>query len=113
MSAYANLHIALEQMRVRALRAVHGSPISDNDDYEDVREDGPSSQQHGLPPRVLILGPEHSGKTTVTKILANYAVRAGQDWAPLVVNVDPSEVRNCPPFTVFSSMTYDPLHPLR
>jgi len=26
MYAYANVHIALEKMRVRALRALHGSP---------------------------------------------------------------------------------------
>ena len=45
------------------------------------------------PPRVLVVGPEHSGKTTVCKILTNYAVRAGQNWSPFLVNVDPSEVR--------------------
>lgn len=81
MAAYANLHIALEQMRVRALSAIHGSPNSDDDSDANVE-----------PPRVLVLGPENSGKTTISKILTNYAVRAGQDWSPLLVNVDPSEV---------------------
>lgn len=81
MAAYANLHIAFEQMRVRALRTLHGSPSHDDD---------PSANTE--PPRVLILGPENSGKTTVSKILINYAVRAGQGWSPLLVNVDPSEV---------------------
>jgi polyribonucleotide 5'-hydroxyl-kinase len=68
-------------MRVRALRAIHGSPSSDDD-----------SEANSEPPRVLVLGPESSGKTTVCKILTNYAVRAGQDWTPLLINVDPSEV---------------------
>jgi polyribonucleotide 5'-hydroxyl-kinase len=81
MAAYANLHIAFEQMRVRALRAIHGSPVSEED-----------ANANSEPPRVLILGPENSGKTTVCKILTNYAVRAGQEWSPLLVNVDPSEV---------------------
>jgi len=81
MAAYANLHIAFEQMRVRALRTVHGSPVRDDDPAASVE-----------PPRVLVLGPENSGKTTVCKILANYAVRAGQGWSPLLTNVDPSEV---------------------
>jgi polyribonucleotide 5'-hydroxyl-kinase len=81
MAAYANLHIAFEQIRVRALQSLRGSPSSDDDT-------GTSTD----PPRVLVLGPENSGKTTVCKILTNYAVRAGQDWAPLLVNVDPSEV---------------------
>ncbi|EGO21102.1 hypothetical protein SERLADRAFT_372905 [Serpula lacrymans var. lacrymans S7.9] len=80
MSAYANVHIAFEQMRVRALRALHGSPASDDD---------PSANAD--PPRVLVLGPENSGKTSVCKILTNYAVRAGQNWSPLLVSVDPSE----------------------
>jgi polyribonucleotide 5'-hydroxyl-kinase len=82
MTAYANLHIAFEQMRVRALNAIQGSPFSDNDDPELNAE----------PPRVLVLGPENSGKTTVCKILANYTVRTSQEWSPLLVNVDPSEV---------------------
>lgn len=81
MAAYANIHIAFEQMRVRALRTLHGSPPHDDD---------PSASTE--PPRVLILGPENSGKTTVAKILTNYAVRAGQGWSPLLVNIDPSEV---------------------
>lgn len=80
MAAYANVHIAFEQMRVRALRVVHGSPASDDD-----------ANANAEPPRVLILGPENSGKTTVCKILTNYAVRAGQNWSPVLVNVDPSE----------------------
>jgi polyribonucleotide 5'-hydroxyl-kinase len=81
MTAYANLHTAFEQMRVCALREIHGSPTSDD-----------GSETMPDPPRVLVLGPENSGKTTVCKILTNYAVRAGQGWAPLLVNVDPSEV---------------------
>ncbi|KAI0665305.1 hypothetical protein C8Q70DRAFT_943580 [Cubamyces menziesii] len=80
MAAYANVHIALEQMRVRAIAAAEGSPLPAGDD------EGSSD-----PPRVLVLGPENSGKTSVCKILANYTVRAGQDWAPMLVNVDPSE----------------------
>lgn len=81
MAAYANLHIAFEQMRVRALAKFHGSPLPPGDEPPTAPE----------PPRVLVLGPENSGKTTVCKILTNYAVRAGQNWSPLLVNVDPSE----------------------
>lgn len=81
MAAYANLHIAFEQMRVRALRQLRGSPVPE---YErEIPTD---------PPRVLVLGPENSGKTTVCKILINYAVRAGQGWSPLLINTDSGEV---------------------
>ena len=85
MRAYATLHIALEQMRVRALRAARGSPAP---------APAPDARPAGTdPPRVLVLGPEHAGKTTLCKLLVNYAARAGQGWAPFLVNVDPSEVR--------------------
>ncbi|KAI3595166.1 pre-mrna cleavage complex ii protein clp1 [Moniliophthora roreri] len=75
MAAYGNLHIAFEQMRVRALRKFRGSP--DPDGGRGLDKD---------PPRVLVLGPENSGKTTLCKTLINYAVRAGQGWSPLLVN---------------------------
>ena len=81
MRFYANLHIALEQMRVCALSQTRGISVP------------PREKTNWDPPRVLVVGPEHSGKTTVCKILINYAVRAGQDWSPFLVNVDPSEVR--------------------
>jgi len=82
MNAYANVHLALEKMRVRALSAQRGSPLPAGADQEVDSE----------PPRVLVLGPENSGKTTVCKILANYAVRAGQGWTPMFVNAAPSQV---------------------
>jgi hypothetical protein len=44
------------------------------------------------PPRILVIGPENSGKTTACKITANYAVRARQRWSPILVNLDPGEV---------------------
>jgi polyribonucleotide 5'-hydroxyl-kinase len=85
MHAYANVHLALEKMRVRALSSHRGSPLPP----------GPEQEVDPEPPRVLVLGPENSGKTTVCKILTNYAVRAGQGWMPMYVNTDPSEVCVC------------------
>ncbi|KAI0950043.1 Cleavage polyadenylation factor subunit clp1 [Taiwanofungus camphoratus] len=101
MSAYANVHIALEQMRVRALRAVHGSPPSSGDEAE--------SDANPEPPRVLVLGPENSGKTTVSKILINYAVRAGQDWSPILVNTDPGEGGWAAPGAISAATIISPL----
>jgi len=79
MRTYANLHTAFEQMRVCALSHIRGIPVP------------PRDKSNWDPPRVLVVGPEHSGKTTVCKILTNYAVRTGQNWSPFLVNVDPSE----------------------
>ncbi|THH06497.1 hypothetical protein EW145_g4045 [Phellinidium pouzarii] len=81
MAAYMNLHLAFEQMRVRALQSTYDDPVH-ADEVAGV-PDGP--------PRVLVLGPENAGKTTACKILMNYAVRTGQGWTLMFVSVDPSE----------------------
>lgn len=75
MVSYSNLHVVFEQMRIRAKNHT-GHPSTAPE-----------------PPRVLIIGPEDSGKTTAAKILTNYSVRVPRVCTPVLVNVDPSEVR--------------------
>ncbi|KAJ5654101.1 hypothetical protein N7490_001104 [Penicillium lividum] len=65
MMEYANLHFALES----------------------IREESQGSGRDG--PRVLLLGPENAGKTSLSKILTAYATKLGGQ--PLVVNLDPTE----------------------
>lgn len=65
MVEYANAHFALETMREEA---------------QSVGKDGP---------RVLLLGPDNAGKTSLAKILTAYATKVGRQ--PIVVNLDPSE----------------------
>lgn len=65
MADYANVHFALETMR----------------------QDAKAAGREG--PRVLILGPDDAGKTSLTKILTGYATK--MDRQPLVANLDPSE----------------------
>ncbi|KAI4206761.1 MAG: hypothetical protein LQ346_000950 [Caloplaca aetnensis] len=65
MVSYANLHFALERQRDEAIS---------------TGRDGP---------RVLILGPEDAGKTSLVKLLTAYATRSGRQ--PLAVNLDPKE----------------------
>ena len=62
---YTNLHFALERLREQA--SVTGNQG----------------------PRVLILGPDNAGKTSLAKLLTAYANRAGRQ--PIVVNLDPRE----------------------
>ncbi|KAL8737085.1 MAG: hypothetical protein Q9181_002041 [Wetmoreana brouardii] len=65
MMSYANLHLALENSR---------------DEATSTGRDGP---------RVLVLGPEDAGKTSLAKLLTAYATRCGRQ--PLAVNLDPKE----------------------
>ena len=62
MSLYANLHWACEN----------------------ERDETSTKGAHG--PRVLVLGPENAGKTSLVKILTAYATRSGRQ--PVVVNLD-------------------------
>lgn len=62
MMAYLNCHFALDRLRTA----------------------------EGQGPRVMIVGPSDSGKTSLIKILASYALKLGRN--PVVVNLDPSEV---------------------
>ncbi|MCJ1362646.1 Cleavage polyadenylation factor subunit clp1 [Acarospora aff. strigata] len=65
MASYANVHFALEKLRQQA--TVSG-------------KEGP---------RVMIVGPENAGKTSLVKILTGYATRIGRQ--PVVVNLDSRE----------------------
>ena len=65
MVQYVNTHFALEKLR----------------------DDASKNKQNG--PRVLVVGPNNSGKTSLVKLLTAYAIKMGRD--PMVVNTDPTE----------------------
>lgn len=65
MTTYASLHFALDALRDQASL-----------DMKDA-------------PRVLVLGPENAGKTSLVKLLVSYAARLGR--LPVAVNLDIKE----------------------
>lgn len=65
MISYANLHFALEK----------------------IRDESSMEDKNG--PRVLIVGPENAGKTSIVKILTAYATRSGRQ--PVAINLDTRE----------------------
>lgn len=65
MMSAANAHFALEALRERA---------------QQTRDAGP---------RVLVVGPDNAGKTSLVKTLTAYAVKS--DRQPMVVNLDPRQ----------------------
>jgi len=85
MSEYLNLHFALEDMRIDARNA--------RGDKQDYTTGGP---------RVLVIGPENSGKTTLIKTLTGFASRMGR--SPMVVNLDPREGMLCLPGSISAAV---------
>ena len=77
--SYFNLHFALEKIR---------------DESASAGRDGP---------RVMIVGPENAGKTSLAKMLTAYATRSGRQ--PVLVNLDPKEGVLTVPGT-FSAATF-------
>lgn len=67
MMSYANLHFALESLRDQSVPGGNAE----------------------VGPRVLVVGPENSGKTSLVKILTSYAIKSGRQ--PMVVNLDPRQ----------------------
>ncbi|EUC32290.1 hypothetical protein COCCADRAFT_5965 [Bipolaris zeicola 26-R-13] len=67
MMSVANLHFALESLRDKSI----------------------ASGSVEMGPRVLVVGPENSGKTSLVKTLTSYAVKT--DRQPMVVNLDPRQ----------------------
>jgi polyribonucleotide 5'-hydroxyl-kinase len=67
MMSCANLHFALENLRDRSI----------------------ASGSVEMGPRVLVVGPENSGKTSLVKTLTSYAVKTSRQ--PMVINLDPRQ----------------------
>ncbi|KAJ1026949.1 hypothetical protein NDA16_002242 [Ustilago loliicola] len=98
-TAYSNLHLALERKRIEARQALRadakllstlaGSVLDPSyiaprtTDPNTETESDPSGtaastvyRPEGQGPRVMVLGPESAGKTSLVKLLANYALRS-------------------------------------
>jgi polyribonucleotide 5'-hydroxyl-kinase len=80
MVIYHNTHVILNQKRIEAKQA--------------------SAQG----PRTIVVGPVDAGKSTLCRILVNYAVRSG--WEPLFVDLDIGQGELCPP----GSISACPIH---
>lgn len=73
-----SLHLALERLRILARRGGEGALFT------------PEGTPKG--PRVMVVGPPSSGKTTVVKNLVNMALGSGMGWTVGVAGIDPSSV---------------------
>lgn len=135
-TSYSNLHLHLEQQRVLARDYLRSNPnflsqLSQSEQVINPTNPPPricsatdselenletAYEPQGQGPRIMVVGPEDSGKSTLIKFLANYALRSpaicdtvkkdkGKEkakseedldghtgWWPTIVNLDPREV---------------------
>jgi len=102
MVPVANIALILEQRRLSTWNL--GRPPGES---SAALEDDTKALK--TPPRVLIIGPESSGKTTLCKTLVNYGVRTLPGWTPILVNLDPSDGGWTVPGTISSCPISDPI----
>ncbi|WFD35642.1 polynucleotide 5'-hydroxyl-kinase [Malassezia cuniculi] len=90
----ANLHLHLERLRLRAREQLRTDSALQSQlaalDVESANVPAPGDQEsvyraNGQGPRVMVVGPESAGKTSLIKFLANYALRS-----PAVASVSDS-----------------------
>jgi polyribonucleotide 5'-hydroxyl-kinase len=72
-----SIHLALERTRLLARR--FGKGVSNEEGVE-------------RGPRIMVVGPPSSGKSSVVKALTNMALGTGMGWTPTIVGLDPSSV---------------------
>ena len=83
MEQYINIHDVLQGQRdVCKANAMRAKDVKDATDATDATDAAASK----APPRVMLAGATDSGKSTICKILTNYAVRCGS--VPLFVDLD-------------------------
>ena len=64
-------------------------------------------QEKRIGPRVLITGSRASGKTTLSKLLCNYALKLG--WQPILADIDITDNLLGPPGQLAASLIDMPL----
>ncbi|PVU91616.1 hypothetical protein BB561_004299 [Smittium simulii] len=86
MNSYMNLHLALQNRRNLA------------------------KKNNQIGPRLLVLGSSDSGKSTLCRILANYAIRSFE--APIVINLDPANGMVTVPGTISATKFSHTINPI-
>lgn len=90
--AFVNTHAQLEALRDEALMAHLNANIHTKFQYsEEHPSNSNSSASDTLKegPRVLVVGPTDSGKTSLVKTLISYAIKLGRN--PMLVDLDPKQ----------------------
>ena len=95
MPSYLNAHDALEARRTLAAEAAAAASEEAAAAAEAAGRSGRQSRSAKEGPRAIVVGPTNAGKSTISKILLNYAVRGG--WRPTFLDLDVGQGALAPP----------------
>lgn len=100
MSFYANIHFALENIRQSLEQKKPHNKNNKRNNNNKSSEPAATPANNKAPkvestPRVLVIGPQDSGKTSLCKVLVSYDSKRGK--TPIFVNLDPLESVFCAP----------------
>lgn len=113
MPFYANLHFAFENARQLSEQRedmdndenMSGDETTSNNHPPNANNKQKASKVLEHPPRVLVIGPQDSGKSSLCKILVSYDVKRGR--TPMFVNLDTVESVFCAPGSVSAAVISD------
>lgn len=111
--AYLNVHSYLEALRDEALSTGNGLSMSAKNisatTIQDVKNSEPLSDtkiKTSIGPRVILVGPADSGKTSLARVLTSYAIKMGRN--PILVDLDVSQnILSVPGTFAYATMTWD------
>ena len=87
--AYVNTHAQLEAMRDDAMMAATKAAAAAAEGGGGPASSSTNNSKDTMGPRVLILGPSESGKSSLAKVLVSYATKLGR--TPIWVDLDPND----------------------
>ena len=99
-----------EEEEEKKKKRKRGERVGEDDDEEGEQEkENDFRQKSSAGPRVLIVGPADVGKSSLSKILINYAAR--QAWSPLFIDLDLGQNAISVPGTISAAPIDHPINP--
>jgi len=98
-----------EEEEEKKKKRKRGERVGEDDDEGEQEKENDFRQKSSAGPRVLIVGPADVGKSSLSKILINYAAR--QAWSPLFIDLDLGQNAISVPGTISAAPIDHPINP--
>lgn len=98
-----------KKKRKRGERVIGEDEEKEEEEQQEEKENDGVRQKSSAGPRVLIVGPADVGKSSLSKILINYAAR--QAWSPLFIDLDLGQNAISVPGTISAAPIDHPINP--